>query len=389
MNSTSRIIQEAYNSALDMMGLNYKTCDLPGPESLKASRVIQNAGSHTIVNPVEAAFYKAASAETTYSWSEAKFYHLRNVALSGDQGQVFLKDGSLFLPSIYPHQERLHKVKVRRPIRFGATTFEGPVFHLTGRNHDNRGHFLLQHMPRILAARSILSNYPDYRILVAPGHAKWQKNLLKMMGFDPERVIEGSRGTQLIEDLLFVPFHYGSNALNAPHYYKEIRDCAAALCVNDQPESSIFVSRSDAPDKRLINEDRIVEIAREVLGPLEVIHLGKFSLPEQIAKFRKAPIILAPIGQGACNIVFAENRLLATLAPGKSISELYGGGHSTHPAIICGNKALTMLSGVSVTSRGNWEYPEDHFRRDINFLMNLPELSQIRQMQADLGLRTS
>ncbi len=377
MNSTTRVVHDLHAGLHKALGRRLKVCESAPASALRETGPIQRAGTCTLDNGLEAEFYGLPETEITYSWNDASYFRLKHTYAVGDQGQVFLKDGSFFLPCIHPQENLLKIMKIRRPVKSLAKKIKGPVFHLTGRNHENRGHFLLQHLPRILAARALLARIGDYRILVAPGHSRWQKTLLDMVGFDPGRVIEGTQGTLEIDDLIFVPQLYGSNALVAPDLCRLIRDGAAALPLERPDGPSIFISRQDAPDKRLENEPAIVAIAREILGDLEVIELRKFSQKEQIAKYRQAPVILGPIGQGLCNVVFTSGRLLVALKPGQTTDDFIAPGHTTHTALVCGNHAINLFSNVPAPSQGNWSFPEARFRRQLTELLKSPRLKGI------------
>ena len=296
--------------------------------------------------------------------------------LTGDQGQVFLQDGSLFAPWVLPYN--LKSLKISQPLKLGATRIKGPVFHLTGRNHENRGHFMLQHLPRLMAARDYLRSLPDYRLLVAPGHARWQARYIAWAGLDPSKMIEGTRGTMHVDDLIFVPNLYGKSSLCPPPFYSELSDCAAKYPVNDGPGRPIFITRRDAPDKQLLNEERIVEILRSKIGPVDVIRLGEHSLPDQIGMFRAAPLIMGPIGQGICNVLFCQTSLLVMLVPGTAAKQVYTSAHGPQLARICGNEALCFLSDEPAPPRGDWNFPEERFVMLLDRLLEQPEAARIK-----------
>lgn len=101
------------------------------------------------------------------------------------------------------------------------------------------------------------------------------------------------------------------------------------------------------------------------------------TLEDQIVAFRRAPVILGPIGQGICNVLFAEGNLLVTLAPGTPEKEIYASSHGTQLALICGNQAATLYNGEAGESRGNWTFPVAAFRAQLTQLLALPELAPL------------
>lgn len=376
MKSVSRSILDAFNLALRLGGSRLKVAESEAAAGLQERRVIVQAGTRSDINSLETRVNGPEAATFDFDWPVVELFRLRNVWLTGDQGQVFLKDGSLFAPWMLPYS--LDKLKISRPLKLGATRLKGPVFHLTGRNHDNRGHFMLQHLPRLMAARDYLRSLPDYRLLVAPGHSRWQARYIAWAGLDPSKIIEGTRGTMQVDDLIFVPNLYGKSSLCPPQFYTELADCAAKYPVKDGPGRPLFVTRRDAPDKQLLNEERIVKILRSKVGPVDVIRLGEHSLPDQIGMFRAASLVIGPIGQGLCNVLFCRKSLFVMLVPGTTTHQIYSSAHGAQLARMCGNPAISFLSGESVASRGDWAFPEDRFIMLLDRLLDQPEAARLK-----------
>lgn len=89
------------------------------------------------------------------------------------------------------------------------------------------------------------------------------------------------------------------------------------------PRSSglLYVSRNESKMRRLLNEESILPALRD-LG-FEIVRPGEMPLPEQIEKFRKARVVLAPHGAGLTNILFCP--------PGATLIEIFprGGVHGS------------------------------------------------------------
>jgi Glycosyltransferase 61 len=376
MKSHARSILDAYNLLLRLFRRQLRMASPEQAQGLQERHSIVAAGSRSDTNSLEARVCGPEHATFDFDWPAAELFRLSDVHLTGDQGQVFLKDGSLFAPWVQPYD--VAKLKMAQPLKLGAARFKGPVFHLTGRNHDNRGHFMLQHLPRLMAARDYLRALPDYRILVAPGHSRWQARYIAWAGLDPSKLVEGTRGTMRVDDLIFVPNLYGKSGLCAPTFYQELSACAISHPVADGPGRPIFVTRRDAPDKQLINEERIIEILRSKVGAVDVIRLGEHSLADQIGMFRAAPLVMGPIGQGMCNVQFCRSTVVVMLNPGTVASPLYSSAHGTQIARICGNEGVTFLADEPTPTRGNWSFPEGRFTMLLDRLLEQPEAARIK-----------
>lgn len=174
---------------------------------------VQKSGNAELLHPLEAAFYGAAYAKSRVHFSEITSLRLNNVLVSGDQGYVFLPDGSWLnvCASLWSQNPR----KVRRPIRWLAGKAGGALIHLTGINHENRAHFAVDHLQRYFSARQVLARLPA-RILVAPGHRRWQAGYLKLLGVAESCLVEGTPGTLRVEELLLVPLLGGNTQFGDP-----------------------------------------------------------------------------------------------------------------------------------------------------------------------------
>jgi capsular polysaccharide biosynthesis protein len=75
----------------------------------------------------------------------------------------------------------------------------------------------------------------------------------------------------------------------------------------------LYISRNERPVRRILNEDELVPPLRD-LG-FHVVHPATLSLPDQIATFRNAQVIVSAHGAGLANILFCR--------PGTSIVELF------------------------------------------------------------------
>jgi hypothetical protein len=68
----------------------------------------------------------------------------------------------------------------------------------------------------------------------------------------------------------------------------------------------IWVSRSAAGYRRLLNEDELISITRRYLGEVIVVDPGRLSLREQISLFGSCRYIAGAHGAGLCNAIFAS-----------------------------------------------------------------------------------
>lgn len=327
---------------------------------------IDEAGHFNIDNTFESRFHSKEVA-ASLEWSALPLMTLNDAWITGDQGQVFLHDGTFL--SICPSLRHLPERKVRRPLAWLADQLDGVYFHLTGVDHENHGHFLFQHLPRLLAARTQLYEHGDrFKVIVATGHKRWQARYLKYFGISEDRVVEASVGTIQVEKLLYVPMPYGNTYLCNPRLYREIRDgfTTGNTAPAARPDAPIlFISRQDAPDRRLANEEEIVSVCREVLGSVQVVQLGKFKLDEQIRLCTQARFVIGPQGQGMSVVLFSKGGLFVVLEYGEDFHPLGWCRAFCDTASVLGIQTMRLISGGSFDDPRGWSYPADKFREEL------------------------
>lgn len=325
------------------------------------------------INDLEEKYY-GSSAAVQFFHPRVYLYVLKNVWVSGSEGHVFFGPNSIF--SACPSVNGLDPRKARRPIKWLSKKIDEPVFVLSNRAPGNRGHFLVEHLPRLLACRRILGNQERYKILVTPGHRTWQLGYLKKLGITSSDVVEGSFGSVFCTKVYVVPVLCEGKlaTISIADDYRIIRDLFLA-----DPRPSIkgfpmFVSRADARDRKLLNEDRIFDIAKIFFPGMKRVMLSKLSLDEQIPLFQNAPCIIGPHSQSFRNILFCENALVVQLLQGcrKPHNEYYHWANNYNAlGIMNNNRCLSMFSQKRFNKNSNWEYPEDKLKGDLQRLMSV------------------
>lgn len=71
----------------------------------------------------------------------------------------------------------------------------------------------------------------------------------------------------------------------------------------------LFVLRNGIATRRLLNQERIAALLQSRFG-FEVVDPAAMTLPEQVAAFRDAAVVMGPHGSGLANAVFAERPAL-------------------------------------------------------------------------------
>jgi hypothetical protein len=364
-----RAIHDAHSS------LRRPPAMMSAPESAGDERhLLIEEGSASVILDDESLFHGEDLPPSVTRWRKTYCHTFRDAHVVGDQGHVFTREGAFV--NLCPSFSRLDPAKIRHPISMLGKRITGPVFHLTGRDHENHGHFLMQHLPRLMAASSFLeNNHVSPTILVAPGHEKWQGRYLSTLGSLGAKVVPCRKGTASIEHLIYVPMLWQDGYLGPPIYYQQMQKRFRAFAgVHDTAPPSgrpIFVTRRDAPTRRLSNEREIIEICREKFGEVDVVDLPKIPFVDQIRRFADAPIVIGPQGQGLTNIIFSRQSRLLILEAGQS--PITHGWVNAYRDFACmvGNSALRLFSGLPWPDDGDWLFPASEFSRQLDRIISL------------------
>ncbi|AMY12961.1 Capsular polysaccharide biosynthesis protein [Luteitalea pratensis] len=174
-------------------------------------------------------------------------------------------------------------------------------------------HWLFEALPRLSLIDAIpeLSELP----LILPGDAKpFQLESIVRVGIDIDRLWRPSTEVSVV-DRLYLPTLFAPSGVPSPKAVAWLR--RAFLAAEDtQPPTGrrLYLSRSDAPQRRLLNEEEVVGYLTSV--DYEVVRAGDYSFDEQVSIFAGVTHVVAPHGAAVSNMAFAPR--------GTQLIELFG-----------------------------------------------------------------
>ena len=341
--------------------------------------LIQKNSTTYYVNKFEEDYYGSCK-QINFFHPETYLYVLRNVWVVGSEGYLFFEPDQLFhvCSSLNGVAER----KIRRPINSFAQVIEEPVFILSSRAPGNRGHFLIEHLPRLIASMDTIKRLGGCKFLVTPMHREWQVGYLQKLGVPDSKIIEGSIGSTFCKKAFYVPtLCKGKIAtVSREKYYQFLRSCFIGTQTVPQKGLPIFLSRKDAPDRKLENEDIIFSIAKQFFPEIKRITMSTLTLNEQIKLFQEAPVIMGPHSQPFRDILFSSNAIVIQLIQGfRDTSNEYcqWAQNYNYAGSLGGNLCLPLFSGIEFHTNNDWVYPEDKFEKDMSQLISLLDKQKI------------
>lgn len=209
---------------------------------------------------------------------------------------------------------------------------------------QNYFHFLLQSIPSIYAAS--LYGLTKEATLLANPLSPWQREAIAIL-CGPEQGIYETTSRLLRARTLIRPSPANFMDLNAritPFSVEALKRLEAlAFPDEDEPRATrlVYVSRKDAGQRRLLNED-VLEACLEDLG-FEIFVPSAYDLKGQMAVMRSARVIVGTHGAGLTNIAFAPRDA--------AVFEIFPGHYMDG-----GTLAITQILGQSYR---NWTAPTE------------------------------
>lgn len=163
-------------------------------------------------------------------------------------------------------------------------------------------HWLLDELPRYL-----VPDLPPFDQIVCSRDSAINREVIHLLGLDPERIIFLNQVKHYQCDELIVPSYIATTGQPSSHLVDCLTQAVQPLISSPKPyPEKIFISRKSAGVRRIANEDAVFQ-SLESQG-FTRIQLEKFSWQDQINLFYHAREIIAPHGAGLANLVFCAQK---------------------------------------------------------------------------------
>ena len=239
----------------------------------------------------------------------ATLLRLKNAMIYRDYGGVIAEDRRLLIDASpwfagvgWAGQTAL------TDLRIPVDRFDGRIVGvLCGRSAYNYYHWLMEILPKIevISKNASAKNGVAPDAYLIPKGTSFEQETLRFLGISDDYLIgiSGSEtvqvGTALVATLpgrLTTPSHLAVNFLRSA-----FRPAMSTV----KPWRRLYVTRSDAGGRRVINEDRVLA-ELQYLG-FELVSLTGWTVEQQVRHFSEAEIVVGPHGAGMTNTAFMQN----------------------------------------------------------------------------------
>jgi capsular polysaccharide biosynthesis protein len=257
---------------------------------------------------------------TSVRWTAsppAALFYMQGCRVLGDEGAVVSPDNKVFADFTMPPADRWadHSCFRRRRIP-PAIPLKGWYATVAWPESKFFFHWMIEGLPRMAVlgehARAI-----DGLFVPGPLHP-FHIESLKVLGVGQEKLIPLDVASHYQPEHLFIPRTFAM--YNPPRWmhewFKQAFLDPSSAPSGATPARRLYVSRADAPFRRVANEQEVVQLL-DRFG-FRVVCLSDYPFVEQARLFNDAEMIVAPHGAGLSNLVFcrAGTSLIEVMPPG-------------------------------------------------------------------------
>lgn len=221
------------------------------------------------------------------------------------------------------------RIKLKKPVEI-----DGSVAVIASPGGNVYAHWFCDIMPRLMLLKKhcILENVN--KIIMSFSRLDFQLETLERLGLKEERIINCIDETE---------FHLKARTLFVPSYPNEhgtvnkwASDEIKSIFLNDyhnfsQKKNRIFITRSKAIGRRMINEEEVFNFLKKEYGFVKM-YAEDYKTIEKARIFNDAECIVAPHGGGLTNIIFCSPgcRIVDIFPPGDFTTYFWSLANANH-----------------------------------------------------------
>lgn len=303
---------------------------------------------------------KGVKLSKTIRLPELYMYRLYDAYIVGRNGLIYHNSGRLF--TVGENIPSVRFDKLFPPVKALAQRVQGPVCSLVGPVYENRAHFLREKLPKAIVAEQLMGK--EVKFLIFRGY-HWQYEYLAYVGIDAKRIIEVDKGATFCEQLYVIPQYH---TLFAPDIYLEIRERFLKKIPIIKNGPALLISRDDAPDRKILNEDSLLAIIKQKYPGAIKINLSRIALDEQLKLIRNAPFIFGCHGQAFHLSLFSSEARMVQFSPGPEDSSspyIEWGDHFIYFALLANSTCAHLFCNKSSGLHDDFKFPEKVLQRLI------------------------
>ena len=202
-------------------------------------------------------------------------------------------------------------------LRFGRRQLAGRTLMLAATGAETFSHFLFDSISRGFLLEECGLHFRDFNhIIINNLESPFQRELLIKLGIRPSQLVCLATSKTIRCDELILPSYPSGLGQYHPGALNWLRKTFLSSASNSRLAERIFISRSMAKSRRIVNESQVDEVLAR--HGFRKVFLERLPILEQFTLFSTASHIIAPHGAGLANLAFSSEgtRVLELFARG-------------------------------------------------------------------------
>ena len=274
---------------------------------------VHSKKSDHVNDEIQPAFSKY---DKSHAFPKAYLCCLKNANIVIDNGEVIPSDDKVFDDLTFECGKSIEGGEVFKSIDVPQFRREVLATITSIAGAKNYYHWIFDDLPRLKLLEGVIDEI-DY--LIVPHDLKrFHLETLNLLGFPEGRLLKIKDGMHLQCERLFVP-SFGST-WNMSWTCEFLRD---SFLPDDlaEPHRLIYISRKDAPYRKIINEEEVEDYLREI--GFEIVQMSELPFLEQVKICAEAKIVVGPHGAGLSNIIFCRDAKVLEIFSPSYVNECY------------------------------------------------------------------
>ena len=282
-------------------------------ESIKNKVKVYKFGSEEIIQDVDNNIFKQLSRPFVAE--------VKNVSLIGTHAIGVTKEKCIILDTTVPRlnclEQSLAATSLKHFKHFIFPSFHSQsskitlAFSMVNLRSQAYFHWLLECLTRLEGLEIYVQKTGQTPVIILDKNfPKWKIESLELAGYSLDNCLLWDKQQLAVEQLVISSFRR-KNGFTSPSACSWLRERVLSNLDKDNSNNQlnnnkgyIFISRTKAKSRRIVNENELLES----LLPLGFIPyvLEEMSFADQVRLFSRAKIIVAPHGAGLSNMIFAQ-----------------------------------------------------------------------------------
>lgn len=177
--------------------------------------------------------------------------------------------------------------------------------------YPNYYHWMIETVPRIRYLRAYESQTGnDVTLLIPDNLPSWAEETLTLLEWPESKIERGVSSVYRINQLLIPSF---PELITEDYQWirQQILENTSTVQSPIEPHKNIFISRSNAIERRVVNERETIEMLSKY--DFEVVRLEEHSVLQNSKMFSDADIIVGPHGAGLTDLIFCTDGTVVEL----------------------------------------------------------------------------